>query len=92
MNPEFLGEEKALYDIIYPSRIVIGCIDDKTCKYVENLWKEFYTKLGKIPPILTMSLEEAELVKYASNAFLAMRISFANTIANICGKHQTATS
>ena len=86
MNPEFLREGKALYDTFYPSRVVIGCIDDKTCKYIENLWKEFYKKIGKIPPILTMSLEEAELVKYASNSFLAMRISFANTIANICEK------
>lgn len=86
MNPEFLREGKALYDTFYPSRVVIGCIDDKTCKYVENLCREFYKKIGKIPPILTMSLEEAELVKYASNAFLAMRISFANTIANICEK------
>ncbi len=86
MNPEFLREGKALYDTFYPSRVVIGCIDDRTCSIIKNLWRDFYQKVGKIPPILTMSLEEAELVKYASNAFLAMRVSFANTIANICEK------
>ena len=86
MNPEFLREGKALYDTFYPSRVVIGCYDQKSCDIVEGLWKDFYSKIGKIPPILKMSLEEAELVKYASNAFLAMRISFANTIANICEK------
>ncbi len=86
MNPEFLREGHALHDTFYPSRVVIGCIDEKTCSFMKNLWREFYKKVGKIPPILTMSLEEAELVKYASNAFLALRISFANTIANICEK------
>ncbi|WFO74804.1 UDP-glucose/GDP-mannose dehydrogenase family protein [Desulfurococcaceae archaeon MEX13E-LK6-19] len=84
MNPEFLREGKALYDTFYPSRVVIGCTDEKSCSIVKNLWEEFYRKVGKIPPILVMSPEEAELVKYASNVFLAMRVSFANTIANIC--------
>jgi len=83
-NPEFLREGKALYDMFYPNRVVIGGIDDKSSKIVVNLWREFYRRVGFEPPILVMSLEEAELAKYASNSFLAMRISFANTIANIC--------
>jgi len=85
-NPEFLREGKALYDTFYPSRVVIGCVDDRACRVVESFWREFYERVGKIPPILLMRAEEAELVKYASNAFLAMRVSYANTIANICEK------
>ena len=83
-NPEFLRESNALYDVFYPSRVVIGGIDGRSTNVVVNLWREFYRRVGINPPIITVSLEEAELVKYASNAFLAMRISFANTIANIC--------
>jgi UDPglucose 6-dehydrogenase len=83
-NPEFLREGKALQDTFYPSRVVLGCIDEKSCDVMKRFWEDFYRKVGRIPPILTMSLEEAELVKYASNAFLATRVSFANTIANIC--------
>ena len=83
-NPEFLREGNALYDTFYPSRVVIGGIDDRSSEAVAGLWRKFYRRIGVEPPILVMSLEEAELVKYASNAFLAMRISFANTIANIC--------
>lgn len=85
-NPEFLREGVALHDMLYPDRVVIGCIDSRSCVIVESFWREFYTRLGRVPPILIMSAEEAELVKYASNAFLAMRISFSNTIANICEK------
>lgn len=83
-NPEFLREGRALYDTLYPDRVVLGCIDERSCGIVKDFWIEFYRKVGRIPPILTMSPEEAELVKYASNMFLAMRVSYANTIANIC--------
>ena len=86
VNPEFLREGKAIHDILYPSRVIIGCIDEKTCNTVTSFWKEFYKRVGINPPILSMSLDEAELTKYASNAFLAMKVSFANTIANICEK------
>jgi len=83
-NPEFLREGSALYDTFYPSRVVVGGIDVNSSRVIADLWREFYKRVGFEPPILIMGLEEAELVKYASNAFLAMRISFANTIANIC--------
>ncbi len=86
MNPEFLREGNALYDIFYPSRVVIGCIDERSCSVIKELWTKFYESIGTSVPIITLSLEEAELVKYASNSFLALRISFANTIANICEK------
>lgn len=86
VNPEFLREGSAIQDILYPYRVIIGGIDEKSSRKVENLWLNFYRKVGKIPPIFIMGLEEAELVKYVSNTFLAMRVSFANTIANICEK------
>ena len=85
VNPEFLREGKAIFDIFHPNRVVIGYMDDESCRMSINLWREFYYKrVGYKPSFHTMNIEEAELVKYASNAFLAMRISFANTIANIC--------
>ncbi len=83
-NPEFLREGRALEDIFNPSRIVLGCREpgDKACSVVESFWRTFYGE-GNIE-LKIMGYEEAELVKYASNFFLAMRIGFANTIANIC--------
>jgi len=86
VNPEFLREGSAIQDILYPYRIIIGGIDEKSSQGVANLWLNFYKSVGKVPPIFIMGLEEAELVKYVSNTFLAMRVSFANTIANICEK------
>jgi len=85
-NPEFLREGRALEDLLHPSRVVLGCFTSRGCDAAENLWREFYRKVDIEPLVLTMKPEEAELVKYASNAFLATRISFANTIANICEK------
>lgn len=83
-NPEFLREGSAIEDMEKPSRIVIGCIDEKSCRIIRTLWEELYRRLNTEVKIREMSLEEAELVKYASNIFLAMRISYVNTIANIC--------
>ncbi|MEM1583001.1 MAG: UDP-glucose/GDP-mannose dehydrogenase family protein [Candidatus Bathyarchaeia archaeon] len=86
VNPEFLREGSAIQDIFYPYRVIIGGIDEKSAREVADLWSNFYKKVGRVPPIFIMGLEEAELVKYVSNTFLAMRVSFANTIASICEK------
>jgi nucleotide sugar dehydrogenase len=82
MNPEFLREGTALDDTLNPDRIVIGEYDKKSGNLLEKLYREFYR--DQEVPILRMNLVTAELVKYASNAFLATRLSFINQIANIC--------
>ena len=84
MNPEFLREGAALHDTLKPDRIVIGEYDQKSGDILEALYRDFYGE--KAPPIIRTNLSTAELVKYASNAFLATKISFINTIANICEK------
>ena len=84
MNPEFLREGSAIYDILHPDRIIIGEYDKKSGDLLEKVYREFYGE--NIPPILRTSLANAELIKYANNAFLAMKISFINEIANICQK------
>jgi UDPglucose 6-dehydrogenase len=84
MSPEFLREGSAIYDTLNPDRIVIGGYDKKSINTLEKIYKKFYDK--RIPPIIKTNLSTAELIKYASNAFLAMKISFINTIANICEK------
>jgi UDPglucose 6-dehydrogenase len=82
MNPEFLAEGSALKDTFSPDRIVIGEYNRKSGDLLESLYKDFYR--GNIPPIIRTNLQNAELVKYTSNAFLAMKISFINQIANLC--------
>jgi UDPglucose 6-dehydrogenase len=82
MNPEFLAEGSALKDTFSPDRIVIGEHDRKSGDLLESLYKDFYR--GNVPPIIRTNLQNAELVKYASNASLAMKISFINQIANLC--------
>lgn len=77
-NPEFLREGSALRDFMEPDRIVIGAHDLGAAARVARL----YQPLGA--PVLTCSIYTAEMVKYASNAFLATRISFINEIARIC--------
>jgi UDPglucose 6-dehydrogenase len=84
MNPEFLREGSALHDTINPDRIVIGEHDKKSGDILEALYKDFYEE--KTPAIIRTNLPTAELIKYTSNAFLATKISFINTIANICEK------
>jgi len=84
MNPEFLMEGSALYDTLHPDRIIIGENNQKSGDTLESLYTEFYSK--EIPPILRTNLSTAELIKYANNAFLATKISYINTIANICEK------
>ncbi|OGF30204.1 UDP-glucose 6-dehydrogenase [Candidatus Falkowbacteria bacterium RIFOXYB2_FULL_35_7] len=78
-NPEFLREGSAINDFMQPDRIVIGC--DNNMKAVE-IMKNLYLPLNC--PILITDLKSAEMIKYASNAFLAMSISFINSVAKIC--------
>jgi len=84
MNPEFLREGSGLYDTIHPNRIIIGEYDKKSGDVLESLYNQFHAE--EIPPILRTNLSTAELIKYANNAFLATKISYINTIANICEK------
>ncbi|EEB73930.1 UDP-glucose/GDP-mannose dehydrogenase family protein [Thermococcus sp. AM4] len=80
MNPEFLREGVALKDFLNPDRIVIGVQDERTKKVLEELYKPIDA------PKLFTDIKTAEMIKYASNAFLATKISFANEIGNICKK------
>jgi UDPglucose 6-dehydrogenase len=77
-NPEFLREGSAIHDTLSPDRVVIGAPN----RQVALKLLELYSSLGC--PMLITDVESAELIKYASNAFLAMKISFANAIADIC--------
>ncbi len=82
-NPEFLAQGTAVKDTLYASRIIIGVENDHAKKIME----EFYLPLTKEPynvPIIFMNRKSAEMVKYASNNFLALKISFINEIANFC--------
>jgi UDPglucose 6-dehydrogenase len=81
MNPEFLRQGSAIRDTLYPDRAVIGEYDKRSGQRLADLLEGFY---GPGTPILRMSLEAAEMVKYASNTFLAMKISYANEMARIC--------
>ena len=84
-NPEFLREGKALYDFMHPDRIVIGSENKKAIDIVKEVYRVL--KLNDIP-LITTNLETAEMIKYASNAFLAMKISYVNEIANLCEKNR----
>jgi UDPglucose 6-dehydrogenase len=77
-NPEFLKEGSAIQDSLYPERIVIGAPN----KRVAMKLLELYASLGC--PMLITDVPSAEMIKYASNAFLATKISFANAVADIC--------
>lgn len=81
-NPEFLREGHAIEDTENPNRILIGSEDKLTSEKLANVWREFAPGVPQDHILLTTP-ENVELMKYASNAFLATRISFINTIANI---------
>ena len=82
-NPEFLREGEAIRDFRYPDRIVIGSNEKKQF----NIMKKLYTPLiNKGSKFFTTSRRGAELIKYASNAFLATKITFINELANLCEK------
>ena len=82
-NPEFLKEGSAMQDTILPHSIVIGGTNDKAIKKLTDLYKSVYRK--KQTMVETNNIT-AEMIKYANNAFLATKISFINSIANICQK------
>jgi len=80
-NPEFLREGRAVYDFFHPDKIVIGTED----KVAQEVMREIYRPLYLIgTPFVFCNFETAELIKYANNAFLAMKITFINQIANLC--------
>ena len=82
-NPEFLREGEAIRDFTYPDRIVVGSNDKRSNRILKNLYNPLISKGASYLPT---SRRSAELIKYASNAFLATKISFINEIANLCEK------
>ena len=82
-NPEFLREGEAIRDFIYPDRIVIGTENRKVNKILKSLYSPLISKGAKY---INTSRRAAELIKYASNSFLATKITFINEIANLCEK------
>jgi UDPglucose 6-dehydrogenase len=95
-NPEFLREGSAIADSLYPDRIVTGAADEETLAVMRELYRPLVEQAFDPPAgvprpagltrvsLLTTTLTSAEMIKYAANAFLAMKIGFANEIANIC--------
>jgi UDPglucose 6-dehydrogenase len=97
-NPEFLREGSAAADFLHPDRIVIGCNNERSAVLVEEVYRSltsgsYYAQPNIIsgqcnattpPALLRTSPQSAELIKHASNAFLAMKVSFINAIANLC--------
>ncbi len=81
-NPEFLREGNAIYDTLHPDYVVVGEHSKKSGDILEEVYKQFYSK--NTPPIIRTNLPTAELIKYANNTFLATKISFINTFANVC--------
>ena len=97
-NPEFLREGTAVTDFLFPDRIVIGCDSDRSAAVLREVYGpltngSYYKRSDAIPgpdrasipaPIIVTSTKSAELIKHASNAFLAMKISFINAVASVC--------
>jgi len=81
VNPEFLKQGTAIKDFFYQDRIVIGAIDKKSGDMLEEFYKKDFSS-----PIVRTDLRTAEMIKYASNIFLAAKISFINEIGNVCKK------
>jgi UDPglucose 6-dehydrogenase len=80
VNPEFLQEGKAIHCFLNPDRIIVGEYDHRAIDVLEEVYQDFSA------PILRTNMRTAEMIKYASNAFLATKISFINEIGNICKK------
>jgi UDPglucose 6-dehydrogenase len=79
-NPEFLREGSAVDDFRHPDRVVLGGTDPDAIERIAGLYRD----LQPVPPIIRTDIRTAEMIKYASNAFLATKISFINEIASIC--------
>ncbi|MGD0694065.1 MAG: UDP-glucose/GDP-mannose dehydrogenase family protein [Terriglobia bacterium] len=80
-NPEFLREGSALEDFFHPNRVVIGSASDRAAAVMKEIYRPLY--LIETPFVFT-TWEAAELIKYAANAFLALKVSFVNELANLC--------
>ena len=97
-NPEFLREGTAITDFLYPDRIVVGVDSERAGALIRDIYSpltdgSYYTHADRVPSparrcapprLIQTSAKSAELIKHASNAFLAMKISFINAVANIC--------
>ena len=82
-NPEFLREGSAISDFMRPDRVVIGCESDRAREVMRQLYRPLFLIET---PILFTGLETSELIKYAANAFLAMKISYINQVSDLCDK------
>ena len=96
-NPEFLREGSAVRDFLYPDRIVLGVGNERSSEVLHQIYEplasgRYYQDASRvpgpaeprIPPIIVTSPKSAELIKHASNAFLATKVSFINAVANVC--------
>ena len=82
-NPEFLREGSAVQDFMHPDRVVIGCESDKAGTVMKDVYRSLYINET---PFIETNVETAEMIKYASNSFLAVKITFINEVANLCEK------
>ena len=80
-NPEFLREGSAVNDFLFPDRVVIGASSSKAFKEMREVYRPLF--INKTP-VMEFSVSSSEMIKYASNSFLALKISFINEIANLC--------
>jgi UDPglucose 6-dehydrogenase len=80
-NPEFLREGSAIEDFMRPNRVVIGARNERAKAIMRDLYRPLYILET---PVVVTDVETSEMIKYASNAFLATKISFINEMANIC--------
>lgn len=82
-NPEFLKQGNAVNDFLSPDRVIIGSNSDKATQIMQEIYAPFFRTGNRV---IVMDVKSAEMTKYASNSFLAVKISYANEIANLCEK------